>query len=112
MRRFRDSSDFEPTLVAAAEQLGISATELPRTTVAGDSLPTVVELLVRTGLCPSRSAARRTVAEGGVYINNRRVGGVEDAPRTADLLHGRWLVLRRGRRTLASIVVQDALTRK
>ena len=91
--------------------LAAALSELPRTTVAHDERPTVVELLVATGLCQSRSAARRTVAEGGAYVNNRRVAGIDDAPRAADLLHGRWLLLRRGRRTLAAVVVPDALDR-
>ena len=77
--------------------------ELPRATLAaGRDLPPIVDLLVETGLCESRGAAKRTLAEGGVYLNNHRL--TDGAPPSAaDLLHGRWLVLRRGRRTLASV---------
>jgi tyrosyl-tRNA synthetase len=77
--------------------------ELPRATVRPDQdLPPFVDLLVETGLCESRGAAKRTLAEGGVYLNNRRVTDGA-APTTSDLLHGRWLVLRRGRRALAAV---------
>ena len=77
--------------------------ELPHATVdAQRDLPPIVDLLVETGLCESRGAAKRTLAEGGVYLNNRRLTDGA-APGAEDLLHGRWLVLRRGRRTLASV---------
>jgi tyrosyl-tRNA synthetase len=51
----------------------------------------------------SRGAARRVIAEGGAYVNNERVSDVEGAPSTTDLLYGRWLVLRRGRRNVAAV---------
>lgn len=65
----------------------------------------VVDLFVATGLAPSRSGARRTVAEGGAYVNNRRVEGEDDVVGAAQLLHDRWLLLRRGRRSLAVVDV-------
>jgi len=54
-----------------------------------------VELLVRTGLATSKAEARRYVEQGGVYVNNRRLGANElvDATRA---LHGKYLVIRRG----------------
>ncbi|MGH8940465.1 MAG: S4 domain-containing protein, partial [Actinomycetes bacterium] len=64
--------------------------------------PPVIELFADSGLSPSRSAARRAVAEGGAYVNNERVTDVEARPVDADLLHGRWLLLRRGKRQLAA----------
>ncbi|EUA35341.1 S4 domain protein [Mycobacterium xenopi 3993] len=48
-----------------------------------------------SGLSPSKGAARRTIAEGGVSVNNTKVDSEEWTPRPADFLHGRWLVLRR-----------------
>jgi tyrosyl-tRNA synthetase len=67
------------------------------------ALPSVISLLRETGLATSLSDARRTVAEGGAYLNNARVtDGDADVPSSA-LLHGRWLVLRRGRRSLAGV---------
>ncbi|MFK4689087.1 tyrosine--tRNA ligase [Streptomyces pristinaespiralis] len=77
--------------------------ELPHARV-GELLP-VVDLFTEVGLAPSKSAARRTVKEGGAYVNNVKVTA-EDAVVTADeLLHGRWLVLRRGKKNLAAVEV-------
>jgi tyrosyl-tRNA synthetase len=69
-------------------------------------LPSVIDLLTRTGLSASRSAARRTVDEGGAYLNNIRVTDGEVAPTAADLLPGGWLVLRRGKRQLAGVRIE------
>ncbi|MQA25230.1 MAG: tyrosine--tRNA ligase [Micromonosporaceae bacterium] len=85
------------TLRAALAEAGM-------TEVRGE-LPSVTTLLRESGLVASLSEARRTVAEGGAYVNNQRVTD-GDAPPPADaLLHGRWLVLRRGKRTLAGVEV-------
>ena len=74
-----------------------------RPTATADSH--VADLLVATGLVPSKSAARRAIAEGGVYVNNRRLAGDEadQVPAAAEYLHGRWLVLRRGKRAMAGV---------
>ena len=90
--------------------LASSLAELPRVVVPlhgadGGGLPPVVELLAASGLCPSRSAARRAVAEGGAYLNNLRVADEHLVPGEADLLGGRWLVLRRGKRNLAAVEI-------
>ncbi|WP_142280710.1 tyrosine--tRNA ligase [Mycobacterium saskatchewanense] len=63
----------------------------------------IVDLLVATGLSDSRKAARRTIGEGGVSVNNTRIDSDEWAPQPADFLHGRWLVLRRGKRNIAGV---------
>jgi tyrosyl-tRNA synthetase len=73
--------------------------------------PAVVDLLVAGGLAPSRSAARRTVAEGGAYVNNRKIDDEAYVPSAADLLHGRWLVLRRGKRNVAGVELLRAAPR-
>jgi tyrosyl-tRNA synthetase len=83
------------TLASAVAELSSAAIQGP--------LPTVTDLLVATGLAESRTAARRTVAEGGAYLNNTRVTDPEMLPGDGDLLHGRWLVLRRGKRSLAAV---------
>ena len=57
------------------------------------------------GLVKSLSEARRVVAEGGAYINNKRIGDADHVPAAADLLHGRYLVLRRGKRSVAGVQV-------
>ncbi|KUI12060.1 tyrosine--tRNA ligase [Mycobacterium sp. GA-1285] len=86
----------EPTLGAALREAAVAQLK------PGGS-ETIVDLLVASGLSPSKGAARRTVAEGGVYVNNARVDGEEWVPQPSDFLHGRWLVLRRGKRNIAGI---------
>ena len=83
------------TLQAALDEAGLVEV------AAGDS--TVTDLLVATGLCASRSAARRTVSEGGAYLNN---DPIEAPARGADrdqCLAGENLVLRRGKRHVAGV---------
>ncbi len=72
---------------------------------AGAGLPPVADLMAATGLVPSKSAARRAIAEGGAYLNNHKVTEPDARPGAADLLHGRFLVLRRGKRTVGGIEV-------
>ncbi|GGR91340.1 tyrosine--tRNA ligase [Streptomyces aureoverticillatus] len=77
--------------------------ELPRVQVA--ELGPVVDLFAEVGLVASKSAARRTVKEGGAYVNNLKVTAEDAVPAREDLLHGRWLVLRRGKKNLAAVEV-------
>jgi len=67
------------------------------------ALGTVAELLRDAGLASSLGEARRTVAEGGAYLNNERVSEADSPVPAGALLHGRWLVLRRGKRTVAGV---------
>lgn len=73
---------------------------------AAAGLPDVVELLTLTGLVKSKGEARRTVAEGGAYVNNVRVDDAEHVPAAADLIAGSWLVLRRGKKRFAGVRVR------
>ncbi|WPB93571.1 tyrosine--tRNA ligase [Streptomyces malaysiensis] len=83
--------------------LAAAISELPNAKVS--ELGQVTDMFAEVGLAPSKSAARRTVKEGGAYVNNVKVTA-EDAVVAADeLLHGRWLVLRRGKKNLAAIEV-------
>ena len=70
----------------------------------GESLPSVVDALVATGLSESRSAARRAVTEGGAYVNNAKVTDPDAAIEPSDLLFGRFVVLRRGKRSIAGLI--------
>jgi tyrosyl-tRNA synthetase len=89
-----------------AATLAGALSELPRTTVAkGAPIPTWVDLIVATGLVDSKSAARRIVKEGGAYLNNTKISGEDFAPDAKDLLHGRFFVLRKGKRDLAAVEV-------
>ncbi len=58
-----------------------------------------------SGLSKSKGEARRTVNEGGAYLNNERIGDPEFAPADTDLLAGGWLVLRRGKKHLSGVEV-------
>jgi tyrosyl-tRNA synthetase len=84
--------------------------EAPSSTVARDAIVrgeiTVVDALASSGLVSSRSEARRAVAQGGAYVNNRRVEGEERALGPDDLLHDRYVVLRRGRRDYHLLVAR------
>ena len=80
--------------------------QLPRTQIAkGQPLPTWVDLLAATGVVDSKSAARRIVKEGGAYLNNQKVENEDFTPSKADLLHGKYLLLRKGKRDLAAVEV-------
>ncbi len=87
--------------------LAAALAEVPSVTVkpAPSGLPTVVDLLTATGIAASKSAARRAIAEGGAYLNNQRVLTEEAEPGQSDLLYGRFLVVRRGKRTVAGVEV-------
>ena len=77
--------------------------ELPNVTSNQDA--TIAQLLVDTALVASLSAGRRAIAEGGVYLNNQKI---EDELATwasvhDSLLHSKYAVLRRGKKTLAGL---------
>jgi len=71
--------------------------------IVGGKLPSYDDLLARTGLVASRSAARRTVDEGGAYANNVRIEEATAQADISDLHHGAWLVLRRGKKAFAGV---------
>ena len=87
--------------------LAAALAEVPSVTVeAGDALPPVADLMAATGIAPSKSEARRTIAGGGAYLNNVKVTDQDAVPQASDLLHGRFLVLRRGKRTVGGAEVR------
>jgi tyrosyl-tRNA synthetase len=87
------------TLVSALSQL-------PKTIIKkGEPYPTWVDLLAAAGLVESKSAAKRIVKEGGGYLNNKKVESEDFTPSKADLLHGKYLLLRKGKRDLAAVEV-------
>ena len=88
-----------PTLAAALREAG--STEVK----ASDAMPGILDLFVATGLSKSKGDARRTVSEGGAYLNNERVEDPDLVPTETDLLGGSWLVLRRGKKNLAGVEV-------
>jgi len=87
------------TLTAALSQL-------PKVTISSsEDIPTWVDLLAATGVVESKSAARRIVKENGAYLNNEKISGEDFAPSKGDLIHGKFLVLRKGKRDLASVEI-------
>ncbi|MFF5072204.1 tyrosine--tRNA ligase [Micromonospora olivasterospora] len=85
----------------APETLRAALTEAGLVHVA--QLPDVAGLLKESGLVPSTKEARRVIAEGGAYVNNRRIAEVDATVGPEDLLHGRYLVLRRGKKSFAGV---------
>jgi tyrosyl-tRNA synthetase len=63
----------------------------------------VVDLMAASGIAKTKSDARRVIEEGGAYLNNVKVPDVAAVPDESDFLHGRFLVLRRGKRTVGGI---------
>ena len=99
----------ERTLAAVAAEVRAVPLEVPShggiasTTATG--FPPVANLMAAAGTVPTISAARRAIAEGGAYLNNQKVTDVGAVPGPEDLLHGRYLILRRGKRTVGAVEV-------
>jgi tyrosyl-tRNA synthetase len=89
----------EATLAGVVAEVGGVELGVPPT------LPSVVEVLERSGVVPSKGAARRAIAEGGAYLNNSRVTDPEAVLAESDLLHGRYIIVRRGKRTVGAVAI-------
>lgn len=76
----------------------IPTKELEAAKLSGAGAP-LVELLLHAGLAPSKGQARKDIEGGGIYVNNVRVGEASRAVTTAELLFGKYLLLRKGKRT-------------
>jgi tyrosyl-tRNA synthetase len=79
--------------------------DLERNKLEGTGSP-VVELLVHAGLCPSKGQARKDIEGGGVYVNNVRETNFQSALTTSNLLFGKYLLLRKGKRNYAVLSVK------
>ena len=88
----------EDTLASAVSETKVFEVE------AGESR-NILDLLIGTGLASSRGDARRSVKEGGAYVNNARIESEDWEPAESDLLHGRWLVLRKGKKNFAGVKI-------
>ncbi len=91
-------ADMDEATLRAATQ------ELESTTVDGTELD-IVSVLVASGLSKTKSEARRTVGEGGAYINNVKYSDLDAVVSREELLHGRFLLVRRGKKNLAVVEV-------
>ena len=89
----------------SAETLRAALGEAGLLSVRGE-LPPLGVLLRDAGLVASANEARRTIGEGGAYVNNERITDGEAVVPASALLHGRFLVLRRGKRTFAGVEYQ------
>lgn len=91
----------DPTGVSESAMRDIAA-EVPGATVARASLGgagiNIVDLLANTNLCPSKGQARKDVEGGGIYVNNARVADIKRQVTENDLLHGKHVLLRKGKR--------------
>ncbi|WP_426998899.1 tyrosine--tRNA ligase [Pseudarthrobacter sp. N5] len=86
------------------QTLEAATSELPSAKVAAAGLG-IIDLLVASGLSESKSAARRTVGEGGAYVNNTKVSDPDAVIAVSELLHGRYLLLRKGKKNLATVEI-------
>ena len=71
---------------------------LEKAKVEGSGTP-LIDLLVWSGLCPSRGQARKDIEGGGIYVNNLRVNEASRSVAHGDLLFGKYLLLRKGKRS-------------
>ena len=80
----------------------ILASEIPTVVVEGDSDGlTLVDLVARAGLAKSKSEARRSIEQGGIYVNQQRIDDVARTIGSGDWIGGRNLLLRKGRKDYA-----------
>ncbi len=90
------------------ETLKSALAELPKTRIKkGEEIPSWVDLVTSSGVVESKSAARRVVKEGGAYLNNEKITGEDFNPKSSDLLHGQFLLLRKGKRDLVAVEITD-----
>ena len=90
------------------ETLKSALAELPKARInKGVEIPSWVDLITSSGVVESKSAARRVIKEGGAYLNNEKITGEDFAPKSSDLLHGQFLLLRKGKRDLVAVEITD-----
>jgi tyrosyl-tRNA synthetase len=91
--------ELDPATLAAA------VAELNPFAVPEGDLPPIANLMASAGVVESVSAARRAIEAGGAYVNNVKVADIGAVPGPEDLLHGRYLILRRGKRTVGAVEI-------
>ena len=83
----------------------IPTREVDRTRFEGEGAP-LVDLLVHSELCPSKGQARKDAEGGGVYLNNVREADVQRRVKTGDLLFGKYVLLRKGKKNYSVLTVR------
>jgi len=90
------------------ETLKSALAELPKTRIKkGEEISSWVDLITSSGVVESKSAARRVIKEGGAYLNNGKITGEDFTPKSSDLLHGQFLLLRKGKRDLVAVEITE-----
>ena len=84
----------------------VPSCEVERSRIAGDGLP-LIDALAEAKLCQSKGEARRTIKEGGAYVNNERVGEVDATLTAKHLASESMIVLRRGKKKYALVRLTD-----
>ena len=84
----------------------VPSRELDRQTLAGDGL-NVIDALVQAGLSQSKGEARRTITQGGAYVNNRRVDSIDTQLTSKQLVTSSTMVLRSGKKKYALLRFRD-----
>ncbi len=96
-----DLSSLDSATLAAA------LSQVPQTKVEGNApWGSLADLMAATGIVESKSAARRAIKEGGAYLNNAKIQDENFEPGRDDLIHGMFLVLRRGKREIGAVFVK------
>lgn len=87
--------------------LDAALAQLPKVEISkNEPIPTWVDLLAASGVVDSKSGARRIVKEGGAYLNNQKLSAEDFVPKKEDFLHGKYLLLRKGKRDLAAVILR------
>ena len=92
----------------SAEEIGDIFAEVPSCELAKNDLVnrvSLLDLLVNAGVSKSKGEARRSLQEGGIYINNHRVSDVNREVGVSDLLEGQFIILRKGKKNYALVKV-------
>ncbi|MCX8092257.1 MAG: tyrosine--tRNA ligase [Verrucomicrobiae bacterium] len=79
--------------------------QIEKTRLEGGGVP-LVEVLVHAGLCPSKGQARKDIEGGGIYLNNQRVASPQRAVTLNDLLFGRHVLLRKGKKNYVVVTIK------
>ena len=80
----------------------VLAGEIPTVEVEGETdSVTLVDLVARSGLAKSKSEARRSIEQGGIYVNQQRIDDVARTIASGDWIGGRNLLLRKGKKDYA-----------
>lgn len=84
----------------------VPTTDVPADQFSGDGTG-LIDLVVQAKLCPSKGQARKDIAAGGIYVNNERSNDIARQLTSGDLLFGKYLLLRKGKRNYAVLRIAD-----